>query len=53
MKIKTERTPNPMRRGKVVALKLNFEEWKIIEAKAKKLSGGNVSAFIRHAALTF
>lgn len=53
VKIKTPRTPNPMRRGKLVAVKLNPEEWKIIEAKAKKLAGGNVSAFIRHAALSF
>jgi hypothetical protein len=51
--IKTPRTPNPLRRGKIIALKLNAEEWRGIQRGAKKWAGGNVSAFIRHAALFF
>lgn len=53
MKIKTERTPHPDKRVKIISLKLSPEEWKAIEAKAKKHAGGNVSAFLRHAAINF
>ena len=52
-KIKTERPPNPARRDKIIALKLNAEEWAAIETKAKKFADGNVSAFVRFAALNF
>lgn len=53
MKIKTERAPNPNKRGKMVALKLNDAEWAAIEKKAKKYADGNVSAFLRYAGMNF
>lgn len=52
--IKTERVPpSPLARKKLIALKLNPQEWAVIEAKAKKYAEGNVSAFLRYAGINF
>lgn len=53
MKIKTERAPNPNKRGRMVALKLNEAEYSAIEKKAKKYADGNISAFLRYAGIHF
>ncbi len=36
-----------------MGFKVNAQERAAIEAKAKKLAGGNVSAYLRHAALNY
>lgn len=51
MKIKTSRKPNPHRRDKTIALKVNQEEFAALAERAAKLAGGNISAFVRFAAL--
>lgn len=51
MKIKTPRKPNPHRRDKLIALKVSAEEFAALTEKAARLAGGNLSAFVRFAAL--
>ena len=52
MTIKTTRTPNPHRR-KIFPLPLSPTERSILQALANKYAGGNFSARIRHAALSY
>lgn len=53
MKIKTERTPNPNVRKDFIAIKVSQTERAMIEQLAKRHAGGNISAFVRYAALNF
>lgn len=53
-KIVTERAPpSPLARKRLISLKLNAQELEVIESLAKKHADGNVSAWVRHAAMNY
>jgi hypothetical protein len=53
-KITTPKIENPnARTGAPMGFKVNDAERAVIEEKARKLAGGNVSAYLRHAALYY
>lgn len=55
--IKTKRAknphPNPNVKGRVQPIRFSTAEWKAIKANADKYAGGNMSAFIRFAAMNY
>lgn len=51
--IETVRAPNPRTRREILRLRLSSEELAEIQALADKHAGGNISAYVRHAARTW
>lgn len=52
-RITTPKLDNPNARKKPMVFKVNEEEEELILSRASKLAGGNLSAYLRHAALNY
>ena len=53
-RITTPKLGNPnARNGAPLGFKVNENERRVIEAKAGRYAGGNMSAYLRHAALNY